>query len=242
MWRVRRIGRRKRGDMRWLRLGRGGRQVQHDPGREQALLQDVRQRFGAHVRVRFPDQAAEVTRLLDGDDGLFAAADILREFADSAHAQLSAQIGFAADRRNYRQLGLAPGPELRWSLFALQCALHPYVQVAAAVTVVGTQARRCVRVTDPVPLLSHLFEVLDLTIAGWEFGHILVDVDAAALADRLVSAARDLRDAMGDPPPLPPPVRELMRRNNTIDVYDPAGYPVVGAINPGRIMRERLLA
>ena len=38
---------------------------------------------------------------------------------------------------------------------------------------------------------------------------------------------------MPEPPPLPPPVRELMRRNNTIDVHDPTGSRVVGAYNPG---------
>ena len=41
---------------------------------------------------------------------------------------------------------------------------------------------------------------------------------------------------------VPEPVRELMRRNNTVDVYDPQGSRVVGAINPGRLMRESLLA
>ena len=82
----------------------------------------------------------------------------------------------------------------------------------------------------------------DLTLAGWEYARVRVDTDAAALAGGLISTARELRAAMPDPPPLPPPVRELMRRNRTVDVHDPAGDRIVGAINPGREMREALLA
>jgi hypothetical protein len=236
--------------MRWLRLGPGKRQVQHDPGRQQALLDDVRQRFGAQVRMPFPDQADAVARLLDGDDGLSVAAGILREFADAAHHDLLAQAfdlhrrtgqGLAVDRGNYRPLWQAAGPQLRWPLFALPGGLHPYVQVVAAVTVVGAGARRAVRVTDPDPLLAHLFEVLDLTVAGWEYGRVRVDADAATLAGRLITTARELRAAMAEAPPLPPPVRELMRRNNTVDVLGLDGTSV-GAFNPGREMRESLLA
>jgi hypothetical protein len=131
---------------------------------------------------------------------------------------------------------------LRWPLFALPGGLHPYVQVVAAVTVVGAGARRAVRVTDPDPLLAHLFEVLDLTVAGWEYGRVRVDADAASLAGRLITTARELRSAMAEAPPLPPPVRELMRRNNTFDVLGLDGNSVVGAFNPGREMRESLLA
>jgi hypothetical protein len=237
--------------MRWFRLGLGKRQVQHDPGRQQELLQEVRQQFGAHVRVRFADQAGAVARLLDGDDGLLVAAGMLGVFADAAHADLLAQAadlhrrtghGFAVDRANYRPLWRAAGPELRWPLFALPAGLHPYVQISAAVTVIGGQARRTVRVTDPDPLLAHLFEVLDLTLAGWEYARVRVDTDAAALAGGLISTTRELRAAMPDPPPLPPPVRELMRRNRSIDVHDPAADRIVGAINPGKEMREALLA
>jgi hypothetical protein len=236
--------------MRFFRRGAGRQPVQHDPGRHQALLQDVRQRFGPQVQMPFAEQAQAAGRLLDGDDGLLVAAAILAEFADGAYADLLAQVtelhrrtgrGFPVDRRNYRPLWQAAGPQLRWPLFALPGGLHPYVQVVAAVTVLGGQARRAVRVTDPQPALAHLFEVLDLTVAGWEFGRVRVDVDAATLADRLISAARDLRAAMGDPPPLPPPVRELMRRNHTVDVLDVAGYRV-GGFNPGAEMRQSLLA
>ena len=58
----------------------------------------------------------------------------------------------------------------------------------------------------------------------------------------LQAGLREIGAAMPEAPPLPPPVRELMRRNNTIDVYDASGNRIVGALNPGRQMREALLA
>lgn len=237
--------------MRWFRRGLAGRQVQHDPDRQQVLLHDVRHRFGPQVPGRFPDQAEAIVRLLEGDDGLAVAVVTLREFTDSAHADLNTQVvdlhgrtgrWLAVDRGNYGPLWRAAGPALQWRLFALACGFHPYVQVAAAVTVLGAQARRSVKVTDPVPLLADVFEVLDLTLAGWEFGRVRVDPDTAALITLLISTARALRDAMADPPPLPPPVREWMRRNTTIEVYAPTQNQIVGALNPGREMREALLA
>ncbi len=236
--------------MRWFRLGLGKRQAEHDPARQQALRQDVRQRFGRHVLVRFPEQAEAGGQLLTDDDGLAVAAELVREFADAAHAELLAQAGdlhrrtghgLVVDRRNYRPLWQEAGPYLRWTLFELPVGLHPYVQVAAAVTVLGEQARRSVRVTDPDALLRYVFEVLDLTLVGWEYGRVPVDVDAAALVAQLVATARELRAAMPEPPPLPPPVRELMRRNNTVDVYEPTGGRIVGGYNPGKEMRESLL-
>ncbi|AGZ43038.1 hypothetical protein [Actinoplanes friuliensis] len=236
--------------MRWFRLGPGRQQVQQDPDRQAALLHDIRQRFGPHVQVRFTDQAREVAHALNGDDGLFAAATVLRDFADAAasdmHSQAAANYqrtgrGFAVDRRNYRPAWKAAGPELRWPLFALPCGFHPYVHVAGAVLVVGANAKRITKVMDPDPLLVHLFEVLDLTVAGWEFGNVRVDADIAGLALALVSTTRDLRAAMDEPPPLPPAVRELMRRNNTITVLDLSGHGVA-AFNPGKEMREALLA
>lgn len=237
--------------MRWLRRLLGGERVQHDPARQAALLRDVRQRFGTHVRVRFAEQADAVARLLDGDDGLVVAAGILREVADEAYADLCAQVAdlyrrtgrrLVVNRRNYRPLWREAGPWLRWPLFTLPCGFHPYAQVAAAATVVGARAPRVVRVTDPFPLLAHVFEVFDLTTAGWEYGGIRVDVDAASLAGGLITTARQLRAAMEDPPRLPPSVRELMRRNNTINVYDPTGDRVVGAINLGAELRPALLS
>jgi len=235
--------------MRWFRLGLGDRHVEHDPGRREELLHDIRHRFGPHVQGRFGDQADAIARLLDGDDGLAVAAEVLREFADSAHTDLLAQAadlhrrtgrGLVVDRRDYRPLWRAAGSELRWPLFG-PGGLHPYVQVAAAVTVVGARARRAIRVTDQDLLLAHVFEVLDLTLAGWEFARVRVDADYVGLANRLIVTARDLRDAMGDPPPLPPPVRELMRRSNTLDVHDAIANRIIGAFNPGRTMREALL-
>ncbi|MFF3868214.1 hypothetical protein [Micromonospora sp. NPDC001898] len=237
--------------MRWLQRLLGGGQVQLDAGRQQALLRDVQHRYGAHAQIRFPEQVEAVTGMLSGDDGLVVAARIVSQVADEAHADLLAQAHevhrrtgrrLLVHRRNYRPLWVEAGPALRWPLFTLPCGFHPYAQVAAAVAVVGSQAARLDRVTDPNPLLTRVFEVLDLTTAGWEYGRVRVDTDAAALADRLISTAGQILAAMDDPPRLPPPVRELMRRNNTLDVHDPTTPRAVGGINPGARMRERLLA
>lgn len=233
--------------MRWLRRGPGKESAQFDPDQLGMLLHEVRHRFGAQVPVRFSDQAQAVARLLTGDEGLVVAAGIVREFADAAHADIVGRVGHTGspvpvDRRNYRPLWHAVGPQLRWSAAAPQHGLYPYVQVAGAVTVVGTQSQRIVRVTDPYPLLAGLFEVLDLIVAGWHFGRARVDADAATLAAALIEAARSLRDAMSDPPPLPPPVRAVMRTNRSIEVLDPGVDRVVGSFNPGKRMREALLA
>ncbi|GGM67912.1 hypothetical protein GCM10011608_61410 [Micromonospora sonchi] len=236
--------------MRWLRQLLGRRRVQLDPGRQQALLADVRHRYGAGLQVRFPEQVEAITRLLNDDDGLVVAARIVSEAADEAHADLQAQAHdvhrrtgrrLLVHRRNYRPLWKEAGPALRWPLFALPCGLHPYAQVAAAVAVVGSRAARLGQVTDPTPLLARVFEVLDLTTVGWEYGQVRVDTDAAALADRLISTAGQVLAAIDDPPRLPPPIREVMRRNNTLDVHDPTGPQVVGGINVGARMRESLL-
>ena len=69
-----------------------------------------------------------------------------------------------------------------------------------------------------------------------------VDTNAARLATTRIAAASQIRAAMPDePPPLPPAIRELMRRNSTTNVYDPAGTTVVGGINLGAEMRPALL-
>ncbi|MGI5521404.1 hypothetical protein ACQEUX_10640 [Micromonospora sp. CA-259024] len=236
--------------MRWLRLLLGGGRVHLDPERQQELLRDVQSRYGAHVRIRFPEQVEALTGTLNGDDGLVVAARIVSQVADEAHADLQAQAHdvhrrtgrrLLVHRRNYRPLWKEAGPGLRWPLFTLPCGFHPYAQVAAAVTVVGSQASRLDRVTDPNPLLTRVFEVLDLTSAGWEYGRVRVDTDAATLADRLITSVGQVLAAMDDPPRLPPAVRELMRRNNTVDVYDPTGPRVVGGINLGARMREHFL-
>lgn len=237
--------------MRWLRQLLGGRRVQLDPARQQALLRDVQHRYGAGAQIRFPDQVEAVSRLLADDDGLVVAARIVSVSAEEAHADLRAQAHdvhrrtgrrLLVHRGNYRPLWKEAGRALHWPLFGLPSGFHPYAQVAAAVAVIGGGAPRLDRVTDPNPLLTHVFELLDLTTAGWEYGRVRVDTDAAALADRLISTAGQVLAAMDDPPRLPPAVRELMRRNNTLDVYDPAGPRVVGRINPGARMRETLLA
>ncbi|MFC4022038.1 hypothetical protein ACFOW4_29440 [Micromonospora sp. GCM10011542] len=237
--------------MGWLRQLLGGGRVQLDAGRQQVLLRDVQQRYGAHVRIRFPEQVEAVTGLLDSDDGLVVAARIVSQVADEAHADLQAQAHelhrrtgrrLLVHRRNYRPLWKEAGPALRWPLFALPSGFHPYAQLAAAVAVVGGHASRLDRVTDPNPLLTRVFEVLDLTTAGWEYGRVRVDTDAAALADRLITSAAQVLAAMDDPPRLPPPVRELMRRRTILDVHDAAGPRAVGRIDLGATMRERLLA
>ncbi|WP_262284345.1 hypothetical protein [Micromonospora sp. MA102] len=237
--------------MRWLRRLLGGGRVQLDPERQQTLLAEVRHRYGAHARTRFADQVDAVTRMLDGDDGLVVAARIVSEVADEAHDDLRAQAHdvhrrtgrrLLVHRRNYRPLWKEAGRALRWPLFALPCGFHPYTQVAAAVAVVGGGATRLDRVTDPTPVVTRVFELLDLTTAGWEYGRVRIDADSAALAARLISTAGQVLAAMDDPPRLPPAVRELMRRNNILDVYDPDGPRVVGRINPGATMRETLLA
>ncbi|NBE79633.1 hypothetical protein [Micromonospora rubida] len=237
--------------MRWLQRLLGGGRVQLDAGRQQVLLREVQHQYGAHARIPFPAQVEAVTGMLNGDDGLVVAARIVSQVADEAHADLQAQAQevhrrtgrrLLVHRRNYRPLWMEAGRSLRWPLFTLPCGFHPYAQVAAAVAVVGSQASRLDRVTDPNALVTHVFEVLDLTTAGWEYGRVRVDTDAAALADRLISTAGQVLAAMDDPPRLPPPVRALMRRNNTLGVLDPTGPRIVGGINPGARMREHLLA
>ena len=188
--------------------------------------------YGAHARIRFPEQVDAISRLLSDDDGLVVAAGIVCEAADEAHADLQSQAQemfrrtgrrLLVHRRNYRPLWKEAGPALRWPLGALPSGLHPYAQVTAAVAVIGDRAKRLGRVTDPQPFVARLFEVLDLTTAGWEFGRVRVDTDGAALVERLTVTAAQVLAAMDDPPRLPPAVREMMRRNHRIDVYDPAG-------------------
>ncbi|GIE86016.1 hypothetical protein [Actinoplanes regularis] len=230
--------------MRWLR-GLGKRGIPLDPARQQELLRELRVRFGPQAPGKLGDQVARAAALLDGQDGVAVAATVLREFADGAYrdfAGQSAALGLPTDRRNYRASWEAAGKRLRSPLFAAPAGLHPYVHVAAAVTIVGEQAAQTVRVVQPVPLLSHMFEVLDLTLAGWEFGRVLVDVDGATLAVNLITAATAIRGEMSDPPPLPQPARTQMRSNKSVNVLDPAVSRIVGQWNPGKQMREYLLA
>jgi len=233
--------------MRWFRRARNERPGQRDEARRM-MIDDVRQRFGIHQPGSFHDQAVAVAEALTGPDGVAAAAGIVHEFAESAHseiqrlaAELSRQVGyqFVVDRANYRPMWREAQPDLRWPLFNLPCGLFPYIHVAGAIRAISAQVKLT---TDQNRLHGRLFEILDLTIAGWEFASVRVDTDGAALASLLISTARDLRTTMSKEPPLPPAVRELMRRNNTIDVYAPDAHRIVGGINPGREMREMLLA
>jgi hypothetical protein len=237
----------RRGDMRWFRRARDRQPDQRDETRR-AMIDEVRQRFGMHRPEPFPHQAAGVAEALRGPDGVAAAAGIVHEFADSAHAEiqrlaaeLSRRAGyqFVVDRANYRPLWRDARPDLRWPLFDLPCGLFPYIHVAGALRAISTEVKLT---TDQMRLHAHLFEILDLTVAGWEFASVRVDTDGAALAGQLIGTARDLRMTMSKEPPLPTPIRELMRRNNTIDVYAPDAHRVVGGYNPGREMREILLA
>jgi hypothetical protein len=236
--------------MRWFRRATAEKTAGPDTAGQDALAEEVRHRFGTGVQMRYHDQAGALTPLLDGDTGLLVGARILRDVADEAHAQVAARVadlnrrtgnGYVVDRCNYRPLWRQVGSELVSPLFALRCGFHPYIHVTAAAQVVGGDARRCLRLVEPDPLLRHIFEVLDLTLAGWEFGRVPVDTDAARLAARLIAAAREVRAAMPDPPPLPVGIRELMRRNNTTDVHDPTNGAVVGGINVGGEMRPAFL-
>lgn len=190
----------------------------------------------------FAAQAAEAARLFTGDDGLVVASVVLREYAEAVHTALASQ-GFEVDRRHYRWSWEGAGPRLRSPLTAGALnGFHPYVQVAAAVAVLGGQAKHVVKVVDPHALLAHVLEILDLVTSGWEYGGVRPDSDQAGLASALITTARAIRDALPEEPPLPNPIREQMRRNNTVDVWDLAGTRVVGGFNPGRSMREILLA
>jgi hypothetical protein len=236
--------------MRWFRRTPTSKPGGLDPVRQDSLIQEIRSRFEADVQPGFGEQADALVPLLDGDDGLSVAVRIVHDVSNEANANVLAQVaelnrrlgrGYVLDGRNYRPLWQQAGPELRSSFTALPCGFHPYIHLAAALTVVGANARRCVRLTDPVALMAQVLALLDLVTAGWEFGGDRVDADAAALASGLITAAQHLRTAMSDPPPLPSAARELMRRNNTTDIYDPTGATVVAGINVGERMRAAFL-
>ncbi|MEV6343219.1 hypothetical protein [Actinoplanes sp. NPDC051851] len=228
--------------MRWFRK----RRIQHDPARQQVMLRDVRERYGPKASGRpLAEQANDVAHMLNDPDGIVVAAFVLREFADAAYHDVAGQcreLGLTPDRRAYRPLWEQAGKRMRSPLFASPGGFHPYVHVAGAVTLLGIQSQQTVRVINPLPMVGHLFEILDLTLAGWEFGRVLVDVDGATLATQLITTATEVRGAMTDPPPIPPPARAQMRRNNSVDVLDPAISRIVGKWNPGQQMRESLLA
>jgi hypothetical protein len=231
--------------MRWFRRTPAEQPVALDPGRQEAILQEVRHRFGPAAQVRYAEQVQALVPALASDDGLMVATRIGRQVAEEAYVSVRAQVsarGYPVDRRNYRALWRTVGPALRTPLFGLPCGLHPYIHVAGSVAVIGAHATRYVKLTDPAPALAALLEVLDLTTAGWEFGRIPADADGAQLVSGLISTISQVRVALEDPPPLPPGIRELMRRNNTTPVYDPSGRHVIAGINVGAELRPAFLA
>ena len=187
--------------MRWFRRTRDERLEQPNAA-QQMMINDVRQRFGIRQPGSFHHQAAAVAEALTGPDGVAAAAGIVHEFADSAHseiqrmaAELSRHVGyqFVVDRANYRPMWREAKPDLRWPLFDLPCGLFPYIHVAGALRAISARVKFT---TDQNRLHDHLFEILDLTISGWEFASVRVDTDGAALASLLISTTRDLRATM----------------------------------------------
>jgi hypothetical protein len=236
--------------MRWFRRAPAEGPVELDPARQEALVQEIRHQFGPHARVPFHQQVDALVPRLAGDDGTYVALRIVWEVAEEAHASIGAQVtdlnrmgrGYTLDRRHYRVLWQQAGRELRYPLFALRSGFHPYIHLPAALVVIGGNAARCLKLSNPAAVLGQMFEIVELTMVGWESGLVRVDTDAAYLLNRLVAAAKDLRVAVGDdPPPLPPAIREMMRRNRTTPVYDPAGTAVVGGINIGAEMRPAFL-
>lgn len=236
--------------MRWFRRGSGDDQVAFDPAAQQALIQDIRQRFNPNVRVPLDQQAGALAPMLSADDNaLSVAVRILRDVAEECYADVYAQVSdvsrrsghqYAIDRRNYRALWRHFGPHLRTPMFNVPSGFHPYIHVTAAVAVIGPHAARAIKLPGGNAVLPHMLELLDLTTSGWEFGGVPVGTDAAHLATRLITVARQVIDTMDEPPPLPPPVRETMRSNRTTPVLDANGAKV-GGINLGAEMRRIFL-
>jgi hypothetical protein len=184
-----------------------------------------------------------------GADGVDQAVRTVCLVAEHARADIRAQVAFVEGRapgggtldgRSYSLLWRQAGGQLRPPL--LTGGLRPDQNLTEALAVVAANAGKCVRAGDPALLLASIFELLDLITASWELGGVPVDTDAARLATNLIAAAGQIRTAMPDEPPsLPPAIRELMRRNNTTNVYDPAGTTVVAGINLGAEMRTAFL-
>jgi hypothetical protein len=230
--------------MRWFRRKPADKALLVDPVRQEALIADIRRRFGAHVPVRFGEQAGALAALFNDDNGLAVATVIVQRMAQEAYADVQAQAaarGRAVDRRNYRALYRQMGPDLKYRLAALPCGFHPYVHLGAAVTAIAVHPKQAMVLTDPNWLLIHTLELLDLTVAGWEFGRVPVTADAADLVGRLISAAMQIRLTEDEPPALPPGIRDVMRSNRTSNIYDQAGA-VIGSINVGEQTRRSFLA
>jgi hypothetical protein len=230
--------------MRWFRRKPADGPLLVDPTRQEALITDIRRRFGGHVQVRFREQVDALEPLLNDDDGLTVATRIVHETAEQAYADVQAQAaarGLGVDRRTYRALYRQMGADLRYRLAELPSGFHPYVHLGAALAAIRVRPKRAMVLTDPNWLLVHTLELLDQTVSGWEFGRVLVSTDAADLVTRLIAAATQMRLTEDEPPALPPGIREVMRSNRTIDIYDRAGT-VVGDINVGAETRRSFLA
>jgi hypothetical protein len=229
--------------MRWFRRRRADRALLLDPARQEAMVADIRHRYGGHVPVRIQEQVGSLVQLFSDDDGLAVAIRIVHETADRAHADVQAQasaLGRGVDRHNYRALFRQLGPGLRERLAELPSGFHPYVHLEAALTAVEVDVKRAMVLTDPNLLLLHTLELLDLTVSSWEFGRAPVTADAARLVSRLIAAATRMRLTEDDPPALPPGIREVMRSNRTTNVYDQAGT-LLGTINVGAETRRSFL-
>jgi hypothetical protein len=228
--------------MRWFRRKPADQPVLVDPVRQETLIADIRRRFGGHVTVRLHEQVDALVPLLD-DDGLAVATVIVHRMAEQAYADVQAQAatrGLGVDRRNYRALYRQMGPDLRYRLAELPCGLHPYVHLGAALTAIRAHPKRAMVLTDPNRLLVHTLELLDLTVSGWQFGRVLASADAADLVGRLIAAAMQMRLTEDEPPALPPGIREVMRSNQTTDIYDRTGV-LIGSVNVGEQTRRSFL-
>jgi hypothetical protein len=227
--------------MRWFRRRSDGRARTVDPARQEALLADLRRRFGGHAPGGVHEQARALVGLLGGDDGLAAADRIVHETADRAHADVQTQAaaaGRGVDRRDYRALYRQTG--LRYQLTEASVGWHPNVHLTAALTAIEADVKRAMALTDPNWLLVHTLELLDLTVSSWEFGRVPVSADAADLVTHLIAAATRMRLTEDEPPALPPGIREVMRGNRALEVHDRSGA-VVGVINVGAETRRSFL-
>lgn len=227
--------------MRWFRRKSTGGPPTVDPARQEALIADIRRRFGGgQVPGGFREQAAALAQLLGGEDGLAVANRIVHETADRAHADLQARaaaLGHGVDRRDYRVLLRRTGLPDRLTELP---GWHPYVHLAAALTAIEADVQRAMALTDPNRLLIHTLELLDLTVSGWEFARVPVTADAADLVTRLIAAATRMRLTEDEPPALPPGIREVMRSNRSMNVHDRTGA-VIGVINVGAETRRSFL-
>ena len=227
--------------MRWFRRKPADQPLVVDPVRQEALIADVRQRFGGHVRVPPREQVDALAALFDDDDGLAVATVIVHRMAEAAHADVQAQAaarGLSVDRRTYRALYRQLGAELRYQLPG---GFHPYVHLGAALTAIAAHPKRALALTDPNWLLIHTLELLDLTVSGWEFGQVRAGADDADLVGRLIAAAMRMRLTEDEPPALPPGIREVMRSNRSTGIYDRTGA-LIGSINVGEQTRRSFLA